>query len=108
MALKKKTTLASGVEANYYRIDGFTFSKHGSVAVMVGLYVNAAAAAGGKEPVATEQLTFESSALKADLFKGDARDALYPLLKRLAGQTSVSQMFGHSTKGLMHGVFEDA
>jgi len=107
MALKKKTKLESGVVADYYRIDGYTMNRKGEATVLVGLYLNEAAARADRLPLAHETAAF-TIAKTAELFEGDARDKFYPLLKKYAFGLPMHG-FGMKVSGsLFRGDFEDA
>lgn len=54
MAIEKDETLATGVSANYWKIDNMQIDKNGRAKVYLGLYLNKSASDDGKQPLTTE------------------------------------------------------
>ena len=106
MALRKVTTMETGVVAEYYRIDTLTLEA-GVVTCKIGLYVNQEAAQSGKKPLVSQTIQLVSASYTKSVLSGENMyENAYLALKDVAVSDTPSVSF-RPAKGLISGTFTD-
>lgn len=105
MALSKQITLASGVQADYFRIDSIVFAR-GRISCTIGVYKDATLAASGAAPLASQRAEFESVSYTNSLVdNGQLLPTAYAAIKAYANSPEIPGI--EISKGLLQGPFSD-